>query len=829
MKKLRKLLAVVLVIALAFSLVTMAAATTVKDYSDESSIKQTEAVDLFTQLGFLQGNGGAFSPTSNITREAAAKIITYMLIGSAKADALKVAVTSFSDVAPSRWSAAYIEYCAANGIINGDGTGKFNPEGFVTGTQFAKMLLTAVGYGKAGEYLGANWELAVIGDATRLGIFSLDVDVTAAATREECAQYAFNAYCFISQVVYNATTKSYQAAFNTVDPYVTIDVASTLAYQQGVYSGYVILNGHAYRYWYLANGATVSGYYLKENLVATSTDGSSITALTTPTNDKYKGAVVDAYTRYFYNGTEVYFNSYNGGTLTTTVNIKVTGDDINDRAQHKGVTVQLIKTDGDNFIDIVNVTEKEVLKLGAAPVVNATTGNVTIPGIPGLTDYKASYVLGYSGLAAGDWVLWYRDAYGTYHIDKAQSITGQMTSFTPGPNLGYGWLDTMTFGGALKFNTGLIYTATDAMDYPIYTFANGNIAAFNADATAWLDDGGNVIYVKTNAAAPTFACGIVIDYQYYPSLLNMPNMAMVKIFKEDGTVGTYYVAGNNLGIVRNQSADFDFTGAVYGYLCKYLVDSAGKVTLISATNADGTPNTTYYTDVLANDYAAKATALDNVTDDVQLSAASKVFYFDTSAAYNAVTNPAYVTTGTANTALVVAGTDVSFFAPNPSFKVADGVLFDVLQPVYTGNNYAYVVWPGVSTSVVNGVNEYTYMVYVNGAYSPLKSYSATEFAGSGLWCYKVDSNGYVLPGTSDQTTRITNLAGAAGVITAVTGNYISYDLTSSVVIDSNTKYYFVSTSPVPFGTVTASTLAVGYNIEYVQMGATAAAAIYFTA
>ena len=815
MKSLKKVLAVALVVALAFSLVTIASAATVKDYSDASSIKQTEAVDLFTQLGFLQGYNGAFDPSGTLTREQAAKIIAYVLVGSAKADAMKVNSTSFSDVASSRWSAGYIQYCANIGIINGIGNGQFNPEGKLTASQFAKMLLCAIGYGKAGEYIGPNWELNVIADATRLGIFSLNVDLTAPATREQAAQYAFNAYCFISQVVYNGTTKSYQAAFNTVDPYVTISVASTLAYQQGVYSNYTILNGHAYRYWYLGDGTVVSGYYLKENLVATSADGTSITRLTTPTDSKYKGVMITGDTQLF----------YNGGPVSGLTSIVKDGQDLDTRAKLMGVVVQLIKTNGDSVVDIVNVTEKEVLQLGSAPVVNATSGNVTIPGIPGLADYKAAFVDGYAGLAAGDWVLWYKDVYGTYHVEKAQTVTGQMTSFTPSAVPGF---DTMVFGGALRFETGLYYTNTGASDTAIANFATAapTTANYNADATAWLDNGGNVIYMELNAAAPSFSYGLVLDYQYYGALANS---ALVKLFKDDGTVGVYSVAANNFGIVPNQSSEFDFSGTVYGYLARYMIDASGKATLIGSTAA------TYGQDTLSTSYAAKGVLVDGVSVDEQLTAATKIFYFDTSAAYNPMTNPAYVTTGTANTSGMTAGSgagfDFAYFKSSSSYDVAGGLLFNVNQPVYAGSSFVYVIYPSVATHVVSGITYYDYTVFVDGTMKTVTSLSATEFGSSGLWCYKTDSNGAVIPGTSEQATSITDLSGAAGAVTAVSSTYVSWDSTASVVVDSNTKFYMVSSLPVPFGMVTASTLAIGYNIEYVQMNSakTAAAAIYFTA
>ena len=143
MRNLKKILALVLALVLSLSLVTIASGA---DFNDADEIELTEAVDVMTAIGVLEGhNTGDFAPKGTLTREQAAKIITYMLLGDS-ADRLSVASTSFSDVAANHWSAADIEYCTTLGIIAGYGDGRFNPSGTLTGYAFAKMLLTALGY-----------------------------------------------------------------------------------------------------------------------------------------------------------------------------------------------------------------------------------------------------------------------------------------------------------------------------------------------------------------------------------------------------------------------------------------------------------------------------------------------------------------------------------------------------------------------------------------------------------------------------------------------------------------------------------------------------------
>ena len=54
---------------------------------------------------------------------------------------------TFSDVrgTSAAWAEGYIESCVAQGIVSGVGGGRFSPNGNVTGTQLAKMLLVGPG------------------------------------------------------------------------------------------------------------------------------------------------------------------------------------------------------------------------------------------------------------------------------------------------------------------------------------------------------------------------------------------------------------------------------------------------------------------------------------------------------------------------------------------------------------------------------------------------------------------------------------------------------------------------------------------------------------
>ena len=181
---------------MALSLMTAAFAADASDYKDYSKVTYKEAVDVMTAAGiFNGGDGNNFNPDATLTREQAAKIITYMLVGQTQADKLTTTIAPYSDVAATRWSAGSIAYCTNEGIIAGDGNGRFNPTAGVTGLQFAKMLLVALGYDAAAQgYTGNSWSINIMRDAKTAGLLeNLSAKTNDKLTRDDAALMIFNA------------------------------------------------------------------------------------------------------------------------------------------------------------------------------------------------------------------------------------------------------------------------------------------------------------------------------------------------------------------------------------------------------------------------------------------------------------------------------------------------------------------------------------------------------------------------------------------------------------------------------------------------------------
>jgi hypothetical protein len=195
MKNLKKVLSLVLALAMAFSLMSIAfAADKATNFTDYDEIDYQEAVNVLTSIGVINGvdDGDTFNPTGTLTREQGAKIITYMLLGQDAADQLTTARAPFSDVPATKWSAGAIAYCAERGILAGTGDGTFKPEGTLTGYAFAKMLLTALDYDPTAQgYTGTGWALNVAGDAVDAGIDITGLVMSNDLTREQAAQMAY--------------------------------------------------------------------------------------------------------------------------------------------------------------------------------------------------------------------------------------------------------------------------------------------------------------------------------------------------------------------------------------------------------------------------------------------------------------------------------------------------------------------------------------------------------------------------------------------------------------------------------------------------------------
>ena len=187
---LKKVLALVLAFACAFTMFAGAA------FTDSADIKvDADVVDTLVSLGIVEGfEDGSFQPNGTVTRAQMAKMIYVLRTGNSDASAYNDEKSSFTDI-NGHWARGYIKYCQSLGIIAGKNATTFAPNASVTAQEAAKMLLVTVGYNaeKAG-LTGAGWAAKTNALADEAGLLEdVNTSFTAACPRQYAAQLIYNA------------------------------------------------------------------------------------------------------------------------------------------------------------------------------------------------------------------------------------------------------------------------------------------------------------------------------------------------------------------------------------------------------------------------------------------------------------------------------------------------------------------------------------------------------------------------------------------------------------------------------------------------------------
>ena len=212
MRNLKKLLALVLAMVMAFSLMLSASAVDFSEYPDKDSITPefTEGVQVLTGLKVFQGDEKGFRPSDKITRAEAAAIIYRMATGDVdnRQNDLYKDYSTFVDVNSDDWFAGYVGYCQNAGYIKGTSPTTFNPYGQVTGYEVLAMILRVVGYGKNNEFTGSSWQVNVAALSRELGVTKnvtaahMEQTLNMAAPREVVADLVFMTAAIVPTVTY---------------------------------------------------------------------------------------------------------------------------------------------------------------------------------------------------------------------------------------------------------------------------------------------------------------------------------------------------------------------------------------------------------------------------------------------------------------------------------------------------------------------------------------------------------------------------------------------------------------------------------------------------
>ena len=466
--KQKKVLSLVLCVAMMLSVMVVGAGAA---FSDQSKIKNTEAVDACTALNIIGGYpDGSFKPEGNITRAEVTKMICVALNGGKNPAVSTNTTPTFSDVrgnANAAWAEGYIESCAAQGIVSGVGGGKFAPNGNVTGVQLAKMLLVSLGYKSENEgFTGNAWATNVNVRAAQKGLYEglEKMDTSAAITRDNAAQMVWNALQayeveykttlttdskgqLTSQItVQDKVDGNFQKITLMQDKYeakkVDAGILLTCSKVDGKdYYSITTEDGTSYNKIYTdvsdligqkvqllkktdssTNEVTIYGVYADEDskVVATSTVG----VLDTVKNESAKVKV---------DGTEyktdkdltsvkvIYPNEKSVPSSLDTLSEVVAA-----KNTYPAYAVKLIDNDGNNKIDLVVVTPKDVKE-----VTYVGSSSVTVGG----KSYKFDDADIYKNIAKDDWAVIVAGDYtvtGDPVITKADSVSGKVNGVKSG-------------------------------------------------------------------------------------------------------------------------------------------------------------------------------------------------------------------------------------------------------------------------------------------------------------------------------------------------------------------------------------------------------------
>jgi len=183
----KKVLSLVLVIAMVLSSMSFAFASTFEDVTGDYE----KAIDTLSALGVIDGyEDGTYRPEKTVTRAEMAKL---MVITLGYGDLVAGSKSNFSDT-QGHWADAYIALAAGKGIVVGDGNGKFRPDATVSYDEVYTMLVRGLGYtDTCNELKGMSWPTNFKVKAADLDITDDVVMTTTGADRGGVAQAIFNA------------------------------------------------------------------------------------------------------------------------------------------------------------------------------------------------------------------------------------------------------------------------------------------------------------------------------------------------------------------------------------------------------------------------------------------------------------------------------------------------------------------------------------------------------------------------------------------------------------------------------------------------------------
>jgi hypothetical protein len=735
MKHFTRFVCLVLALAMCLGLTGLVSAAGYSAFPDANKVSYPESMDVLTNLGIIAGANGYLKPGDPVTREQAAKMIAYICLGAA-AEKLTASKSTFEDVAANRWSAGFIGYCAEKGIIAGvgdtnhNGKAEFQPTANVTGNQFVKMLLGAVGYGVNKEFEGSSWAVNTKSYGDKVGAFESTkaTNLDAAATREEAMLYAFNVMTKAMTVSYSSASKSYYSGSSASAVIAPADeYRYTLGYKvYGLYRQQTSADslGRLQFQWKISGGKTVSDAYL---LPATKTYTTAVSSgtLYTDLTSAYAGKAT-----YILNGTE----------QKAKFLIEKNGDAT---VGGTGVRTRVYVDPTDKSVTIVSI----VAYLGIIDTVNGKNSSVTVYYGPGKSENLTYNAADFDSFKKGAYVIVALADGSVQSLVAAQSVDGVLDTSAET----YLKIGSTTYNKSFAYG-GVEFAVSDSDYTSTYTFfldPFGNVLGdVPSDSSS---SAGGYIYVTASEYASTLLTKQAnIEVQHPNGDTEVLSLAIwkngEKYYYANPTGGTTEITSSN-GQALNDLAVPGF----YRY-----TEASGAVTLKSVSSSN--QYAAGWTDTLLEvkkdskalyldgktvlktaNFGSSAPAL-SLTSSTVLNVVNANGEVTTFAGYNKIAG--YVSDKTADVLVVYNGSDI------------DTIYVFGSDYITTSANYA--LYTG-SHIIVKGVDNYTF--YVDG-----KSVNyALDY--SSLGSKLVGSSLYTVTLTDGAVTAVTPVMAAKDTVT----------------------------------------------------------------
>lgn len=613
MKNLKRVLSLALSGIMLVGMMTVgASAVNAEDFTDADEITHTEAVSIATALKIIDGmDDGSFNPNGNVTRGQMAKMITRAMYGGEDPILGTKTTPTFTDI-KGRWDESYIEYCASAGIVSGRGDGTFDPEGTVTGTEAAKMLLVALGYDSTVyEFTGMDWAINTNRIANSIDAKLYDglkgLDPNKAINRDGVAQMVYNTL--------NAKTKEMRPTTSTNGTVeYTYYNGDTLLY---VKYGAIRVEGVVTANEFSNNAETQKGKtvltLLNEDEIEETLDKSITNRTVTVSSgkDEFGKAVVvylkpsaatpgnlskgEVISDVILGDNEVYTTTKSFDSTTNTVakfvdknglkldasttylkNYAAEGAPNSGTANSNGTEFIIIDNDGDGEVEYVlqntyafgQVTKYSTKDDGAVTVKTASGNTALTP-----NNAELKNIVAYEDIAVDDFVNVTKVS-DTYYITKANTVEGTIEAIKVS-----GTPSTTVDGTA--YNHSAVAIADGAFDGLKLMNEISAQSYLGEEVTLYLDACGYAIAGTTEAATDYL---FVANAAWNNSASSL-NSGVLNVFAylEDGSAQSYVV--NKIG--ANKPDASNAVSTVEGKVWKYSLTSNGQLNLTAVANTNG--------------------------------------------------------------------------------------------------------------------------------------------------------------------------------------------------------------------------------------------------